>query len=156
MLVVLAMMGIFLGLVSATIRPTARDQLRVEAERLAQLLDLAAQESRITGRSIAWTSDESAYRFWRQSADNEWALVRDSDEFRPRTLPQGMRILSLRSEAAGAREPNRLEFSPGGQFFAYTLGLVLENESYSLESSPVGELRLKPGEGSLHGVGVPH
>ena len=48
-LVVLLIMGLFVGMVSAIVRPDDSALLRVEAERLAQLLDLAAAESRLTG-----------------------------------------------------------------------------------------------------------
>ncbi|MGH8694384.1 MAG: prepilin-type N-terminal cleavage/methylation domain-containing protein, partial [Burkholderiales bacterium] len=46
LLVVLLIMGLFAGLVSTLTRPDDRALLRVEAERLAQLLDLAAMQSR--------------------------------------------------------------------------------------------------------------
>ena len=46
LLVVLMIMGLIVGLVSAIVRPDDRGQLRVEAERLAQLLDLAAATTR--------------------------------------------------------------------------------------------------------------
>ncbi len=147
MLVVLAIMGILLGLVSTSVRPGARDVLRLEAERLAQLLDLAADESRITGKQLAWTSDGSAYRFWRLGPDDEWSPVRDSDELRARSLPQGMLIRALRTEAAGAQAQRRLEFSPGGQFLAYTIDVSYSGEGYTLSASPVGELQVAPSRG---------
>ena len=49
LLVVLLIMGIFVGLVSTITQPDDRALVRVEAERLAQLLDLAATKSRLTG-----------------------------------------------------------------------------------------------------------
>ncbi len=147
MLVVLAMMGIFLGLVSTAVRPGAQDQLRLEAERLAQLLDLAAEESRITGKSLAWTSDGPGYRFWRLGTDDEWSPLRDSDELRARILPEGMLVGALRTEAAGAPAQRRLEFSPGGQFLAYSIALSYAAGNYTISSSPVGELRVASGLG---------
>src|SRR3546814_17755064 len=52
MLVVMLIMGILAGTVGANLLPGNRDLLRVEAERLAQLLDLAAQESRLDRKSV--------------------------------------------------------------------------------------------------------
>src|SRR5512134_2732761 len=49
LLVVLLIMGIMAGMIGAIVRPDDRALLRVEAERLAQLLELAATESRLTG-----------------------------------------------------------------------------------------------------------
>ena len=57
LLVVLLIMGLFAGLVGALAQPDERALLRFEADRLAQLLDLAAEESRLTGKPIAWTAD---------------------------------------------------------------------------------------------------
>src|SRR4051812_43869935 len=79
MLVVLLIMGIFVGLVSTIAQPDDRALLRVEAERLAQLLDLAATKSRLTGRPIAWTVDGPGYRFWQFNEDTYWTEVRDDD-----------------------------------------------------------------------------
>jgi type II secretion system protein H len=61
-LVVLMIIGLFVGLVSAITRPDDRAVLRLEAERLSQLLDFAAAEAQLTGKSIAWTADESGAR----------------------------------------------------------------------------------------------
>ena len=55
-LVVLMTMGILLGLISVNLGPGERDLLRLEAERLAQVLDLAADEARISGNSLARTA----------------------------------------------------------------------------------------------------
>ena len=57
MLVVLMIMGLFIGLVSTITRPDDRAVLQLEAERLSQLLDFAASEAQLSGKSIAWTAD---------------------------------------------------------------------------------------------------
>src|SRR5205814_8522317 len=107
-------MGLFVGLVSAIVRPDGRALLRVEAERLAQLLDLAAAESRLTGQSIAWTADGPGYRFWRMTGDAEWSEVRDSGLLRARALPQGSTISDLRIEGMRSPQHIRLVFNPYG------------------------------------------
>ena len=56
LLVVLLIMGLLAGMVSAIVRPDDRGLVRLEAERLALLLDLAATQSRLTAlpnRSLA-------------------------------------------------------------------------------------------------------
>jgi len=89
LLVVLLIMGLFAGLVAAISHPDERALLRVEAERLAQLLDLAAAESQLTGRPTAWTADGAQYRFWRWRDDTGWTEARE-DALRARSLPPGM------------------------------------------------------------------
>ena len=150
-LVVLLIMGLCVGLASAIVRPDDRGLLRVEAERLAQLLDLAAVESRLTGNAIAWTADGDGYRFWRMTGDAGWSEVRDSDLLRARVLPQGMRISGLRIENMAARGLMRLEFAPHGATESYSIDLSLGAARYAVAASPIGEVQVVPGEGEASG-----
>ncbi|MBK5103911.1 MAG: GspH/FimT family pseudopilin [Burkholderiales bacterium] len=147
MLVVLMIMGLFIGLVSTITRPDDRAVLRLEAERLSQLLDFAATEARLTGKSIAWTADESGYRFWRYGDDATWLEIRDSDLLRARTLPQGVAVSGFRVENMRPQGPMRLEFSPQGSSLAFTIGISIGTERYTVTGSPVGDVRVMPGDG---------
>jgi len=150
-LVVLLIMGLCVGLVSAIVHPDDRGLLRLEAERLAQLLDLAATESRLTGKSVAWAADGSSYGFWRMTGDADWSEVRDDDQLRARTLPQGMAISSLQIENRPAPGAMRLEFGPYGTMPSFTIGMSLGSARYAVAASPVGEVRVVPGEGKSSG-----
>jgi general secretion pathway protein H len=145
-LVVLLIMGLFVGLVSAIVRPDARALLRVEAERLAQLLDLAAAESRLTGKSIAWTADGPGYRFWRMTGA-EWSEVRDSDLLRARALPQGMTISGLQVESMRSPEHMRLEFNPYGATLSFSVEMSLGAAHDTVLGSPIGDVRVSPEQG---------
>ena len=151
----LMIMGLFVGLVSAIVRPDDRGLLRVEAERLAQLLDLAAAESRLAGKAIAWTADGPGYRFWRMTGDAEasadWSEIRDTDLLRARTLPQGMMISGLQVENRPAHDAMRVEFNPYGPTLAFTIEMSLGAARYAVAASPIGELRVVPGEGEPSG-----
>ena len=152
LLVVMMIMGLIVGLAAAIVRPDDRGLLRVEAERLAQLLDLAATESRLTGTPIAWTADGPGYVFWRTTAEGDWVEVRDSDLLRARALPQGMVISGLLVENAPARGPMRLQFAPYyGAALSFTIALSLGDARYAVAASPIGELRVVPGEGDASG-----
>jgi general secretion pathway protein H len=151
MLVVLMIMGLFVGLVSAITRPDDRAILRLEAERLSQLLDYAAMEARLTGMSIAWTADESGYRFWRSADGATWSEIRDSDVLRARTLPQGVTVSAFRVENMRPQSPIRLEFTPQGSSLAFTVGISIGAERYTITGSPVGEVRIAPGDGISNG-----
>ena len=144
LLVVLVIMGLFVGLVSAITRPDDRALLRLETDRLAQLLELAATESHLTGKSIAWTADDSGYRFWRFSQDTDWSEIRDDDSLRARTLPHGMRITSLRVETTLALDKKRLEFNPYGTTLAFSIETSLGDAYGTVEGSPIGEMRVLP------------
>ena len=97
LLVVLLVMGLAAGLIGTLVHPDERALLRLEAERLAQLLDLAATESRLTGKPVAFTAEVSTYSFWRWRDDAGWFQARE-DSLRPRSLPPGMAISGARIE----------------------------------------------------------
>ena len=151
MLVVLMIMGLFIGLVSTITRPDDRAVLQLEAERLSQLLDFAAMEARLTGKSIAWTADESGYRFWRAGDDANWSEIRDSELLRARTLPQGMVVSRFRVENMRPRGAMRLEFTSQGASLAFAIGMSLGAAHYAVTGSPVGEVRVLLGEGIANG-----
>ena len=151
MLVVLMIMGLFVGLVSTITQPDDRAVVQLEAERLSQLLDFASTEARLTGKSIAWTADESSYRFWRGGDDASWTEIRDSELLRGRTLPQGVVISSLRVENARPQGTMRLEFVPQGSSLAFAISMALGAARFAVTGSPVGEVRVALGEGFANG-----
>jgi len=151
MMVVLLIMGLFVGLVATTARPDDRSRLRLEAERLAQLLDLAATKARLTGRSIAWTADGPGYLFWQFGEDAYWAEIRDDDSLRARTLPQGMKLSGLRIENRRAPERMRLEFTPYSSTLSFSIDMELGGERCTVTGSPVGEVRVLPEQGRNNG-----
>ncbi len=150
LLVVLMIIGLFLGLVSTIAQPDERAVLRVEAERLAQLLDLAAEESRLTGKSIGWTGEGPGYRFWRIGDDGDWTEVSDSDLLRARTLPQGMTISGLSIENLQPQAGMRLQFSPYGPAPAFRVEIAIGTQAYAVSGSPTGDVRVVPVEGATH------
>jgi general secretion pathway protein H len=96
LLIVLLVMGLAAGLIGALVHPDERALLRVESERLDQLLELAAAESSLTGKPIAFTAEISKYAFWRWRDGAGWTEARE--ELRARNLPAGMTISGARIE----------------------------------------------------------
>lgn len=144
MLVVLLIMGIFVGLVSTVAQPDDRARLRMEAERLAQLLDLAATKSRLTGRPIAWTVDAGGYQFWQYSEETYWTQITDDDTLRARSLPPGMAITSLQIENMQAANAMRLEFTPYSQMIAFNIEMSFGSAHNTVAGSPIGEVYVLP------------
>ena len=140
LLVVLLVMGLCAGLVGALAQPDERTRLGVEAGRLAQLLELAALEARLTGTPLAWTAEASGYRFWRWSDAEGWSEEL-ADTLRARSLPAGMAISALRVEALRAPAGMRLEFSPHGAR-AYDFEMSLGAARFAVAASPLGEVRI--------------
>ena len=139
MLVVLMIMGLLIGTISAIARPSSKDTLQLEAQRLAQLLNLAAAESRASGKSVRWTSEGPGYRFLRWQNDKGWSEIGDNDLLRPRVLPSGMTINSLRVENVRRQGLMQIEFTPHGLPLAYTIELASGDKRHAVFASPVGE-----------------
>lgn len=152
MIVALLIMGLAVGLVSAIVRPDDRERLRVEANRLAQLLRLAATQARTTGQTLGWTSNGGGYRFWRVGDDGAWSEVRDEDLLRPRALPRGMSIAALRVEGGQPERGMRLEFPPYETMPAFQVELLLGRQHMSVTGSPVGDVRVRADTGDVYGA----
>lgn len=148
MLVVLLIMGLFVGLVSSIAQPDDRALLRVEADRLARLLDLASMQSTLTGRPVAWSADGPAYRFWRFSEETGWSEILDEDALRARILPQGMAITSLRVENMRPSARMRLEFDPSGAASSFVIEMDLGAAHVTVAGSPIGDIRVMPEHGN--------
>ncbi len=152
MLMVILIMGLCLGLISAVVKPDARAMLGVEADRLAHLLNLAADESRLTGKPVRWTAENSGYRFWRAHEEGGWLEIDDSgDLLRPRAMPDGMVIADFRVEAQQRLNAMRLDFRPDGLPLAYTIAMTLGDERISVAASPFGDAQPWSGPKSANG-----
>lgn len=150
MLVVLLIMGLLVGLASAIVNPDDRGLLRLEAERLARLMDLALSESRYTGTAIAWTADDTGYRFWRRDKAGRWSPVRDNASLRERSLPPGLQLSALRIEDHPVTGPMRLEFTPYGRTYSFDLSLSLGDARFTVAAPPIGETRVTEWTGETH------
>jgi general secretion pathway protein H len=150
MLVVLMIIGLFIGLVSAVTRPDDRAVLEVEAQRLATLLDFAATKSRLTGKSIAWTAQTGDYRFWQYQEDSGWSEIRDNDLLRARTLPDGMAFSDLSIESMRPPGAMRLEFSPYGPELVFSIEISLGAEHYFVSATPTGDMQVSPRPGATN------
>jgi general secretion pathway protein H len=49
------------------------------------------------------------------------------------------------------QSPMRLEFTPQGSSLAFTVGISIGAERYTITGSPVGEVRIAPGDGIGNG-----
>lgn len=152
MLVVMLIMGMLLGLVSAVARPDQRTLLNIEADRLAQLLNLAATEARLTGKPIRWTADGLGYRFSRLHEGTGWSEVNgNSDLLRPRTMPDGISIADFRIEALQRQNAMRLDFMPHGLPLAYTIEMSVGSERIVVAALPFGDAQARTGSEDTHG-----
>lgn len=144
MLVVLMIMGVLIGLVSAATQPDDKALLRIEVERLVQLMNIAGTESRLTGRPIAWTASRTGYRFWQYGEDSAWSEIVNDDLLRARTLPTGMTISNMRVENMRSPENMRVEFNSFGSVLAFSVEMSFGDEHSTVANSPVGDVLVLP------------
>lgn len=140
LLVALLIMGLMLGLAAPVLRPDARSQLRDEAERLAQLFELAGDETRFGGHRLVWTSDGQSYRFWRADTASRGKVIGDDAIWQQHRLPAGMRLSGLSIESLPVAGAMRLHFDSEGATTAFSLQLSQGDAHVGVTASPLGEI----------------
>lgn len=141
---VIVIIGLSALLLSMVTRSDPRGKLQLEAQTLARMLALAAAEARYTGKALAWTADDSGYRFWQLNPNNGWSELEGNGVLRARTLPEGMFIYRLKYQNFEEGEPRRVEFAAWGEIPDFAVGLTLDAASYQITASTLGEFRAAP------------
>lgn len=110
LMVVIVLAGILISLVSINITPDPRQQLQREAQRVGQLLALAADESRIRQQPIVWEADLHGYRFVTE-AGGERRLLTGDDMLRERAWETPLTRLAVLDN--GGPQPAQVLLGPG-------------------------------------------
>jgi general secretion pathway protein H len=97
LLVVVVVIGIALATVSVTGLPGAREGLRFEAARLAQLLYLAREEAQVRGMAIRLQADATRFQFF-MLAGNQWQPILDDADLRERAWEEATVVQVLRPD----------------------------------------------------------
>ncbi len=91
LIVVTLIIGLIIGVVNLSSGLSRQHDVQEEIERLAALIDLAAQESIFKSTEIALEFEESSYRFL-TLIENEWQPIEADRILRQRQLPTGLEI----------------------------------------------------------------
>ena len=140
LLVAMAIVGIVVALVAVSARPGERAVLELEANRLAASLALAAGEARLTGDTIQWRGNGSAYAFARY-ADDARAPARTND-LKPRTLPSGVVISGLTVGGVMQRSELRLDFAAFAPIDLFSVELRAGDARYAVASTAMGDVKV--------------
>ena len=124
LMVVLAIIGIALGMVSFNAIPDAAQNLQAEARRIALLLQLARDEAIVRNRLVAFEADSDNYRFLVRN-ETRWDPVTTDDLLRERPFKGGPVKLSIDPPSAGAGNPMRITFGrePVDKPFVLTMSI---------------------------------
>ncbi len=91
LLLVILIIGIILSFAALSIGRGNERAIEDEMKRLAGLIALAAQEATLESHELAVQFNGNKYEFL-AFEDNKWARITGDDTFRPRTLPDEMRL----------------------------------------------------------------
>ena len=143
LLVVMVVIGITLGLVMVQLLPDKRAILRGEAQRLALLLENAGLEARSSGRPLAWSSENNAYRFWKKNDYGDWVRLEDDAMFRARALPDGMQIGAVSVEQHPLLAGEQMALSASSFALPFQIRLNSGAASASVTGSSTGTVSAK-------------
>lgn len=143
LLVALVVMGIALGVAVVQLMPDDRTALREEAQRLALLLENAAMEARASGSPLAWSSENSGYRFWKKNDYGEWVRLEDDAIFRQHALPDGLHIAEVSVEGQSLKPGELMSLHAFSFTLPFRISLTGEHARASVTGSSTGAVSAK-------------
>lgn len=91
--IVMVIIAILFALVTVSIGHRAADEkLQMEAQRLQQLIGLAAEQAQLRSQQIGLEFGSDGYRFLLLGKDRKWSIYTSHGSLRPRKLPLGFQI----------------------------------------------------------------
>lgn len=111
LLVVMVLFGLLVSLVSVNVAPDPRQDLNREAQRIGQLMAIAADESRIRQQPIVWEADLRGYRFVLLSGEEREIIAKD-DLLRERKWSRPLTRIAV-FDPGVLTEPSQILLSSG-------------------------------------------
>ena len=143
-LVVVLIITIMIGIAGVNLVRGPEDLAREESERIAMLLNAAKEEAILQGRVFAFDAEADRYRFLRLDKDGRLKPLAD-EILRPRTLPPGIAIETMRIDGASEGNHNGLVFLPSGEVPAFRVVIVGGKARWSVVGEPDGTIHAKAG-----------
>jgi general secretion pathway protein H len=137
LLVVMAIIGMTLGLVSFNAMPNARQALQAEASRIALLLQLARDEAIVRNRLVAFEADSAQYRFLVRN-ETRWDPLSDDEMLRERDFKNAPVQLILDPAGSGAGDNLRITFGREPVDRPFVLTLASGDDTVKIHADGVG------------------
>lgn len=135
---VLVLIGILAGVVTLSGAPSARGGLMHEADRLAQLLGLAREESQVRGAPIRFEPLEEGYRFM-LFRDREWRAMQDDTDLKVRLWSQPTQVRIERPDGA-----QTIEFGRDAVDAPFVIHLRRDQVEVTVQANGLGAFRVLP------------
>ena len=137
LLLLIAVMGISLSVVSANLGQNNRDILNDEVLRLVSLLNYASDESISTGRPLLWEQTENGYRFLQRDENLDiWKPALEAYVLRARQLPEKIYIESAQNQYGKTRV---VFFSASGVSSPYTIKMSNGEQRQIISGNLIGQ-----------------
>ena len=141
LMVVLVVVGISVGLVSAHFMKNDDDTLQEESMRLVALMEYAADSASSGGHWLAWSPSSSGYRFLQRYEDkNIWQPITNDDVLRERQLPEGVRMVSANSQQTAGASPVMIMLSPSGIHAPFQIELTIGKAKRVVTGNLLGQV----------------
>ena len=141
-MVVLAIIGIVLGMVSLNAIPNPRQNLVNEAQRLALLLQLARDEAIVRNRLVAFEADTERYRFLVRN-ESVWEAVTRDDLLRERPFKSAPVQLLLDPPGSGSGNPLRITFGREPVDKPFVLTMASGESSAAIRADGIGHFTVE-------------
>lgn len=142
LLVVLVIVGVMLGSIALNATPGPRQALQSEAQRVAQLMQVARDEAIVRNKEIAFESDDRHYRFLIRDVEG-WRVLADDELLRERSY----RISPLRLRVDPSTPSNqgvlRIVFGREPVDEAFTLTFSTQNVWSTVRADGVGHFQVE-------------
>jgi general secretion pathway protein H len=136
LLIALVIAGVLVGVATLSIGGFDRS-LRFEAERLAQLLLLAREESLVRGAPIRLEADDERYRF-AILRDRRWQPILDDRDLRERTWQRPTRLTLVRPDGRTGIEFGRDQIDA-----PFELHVQRDGEQATIYSNGLGTFEMR-------------
>lgn len=148
LLTVVILIGVILTFASLSVGQHGDQTVKLEAQRLQHLLNLASEEAVIQARSMAVVFSRHGYQFAKIDGDKVLPIEEDSI-FRKRELPEEIELeLEYQGEPATFEDkdnPPRVYIFSSGEMTQFTLKFkMLDADPYTIEANFLGQVDLLP------------
>lgn len=142
LLVVMAIIGITLGMAALNAMPSPRQDLEQEARRLSLLLQLARDEAIVRNRLVAFEANGERYRFMVRN-DTGWEPVTRDDLLRERSFKHPPLRLVLEPSGTGGPELLRITFGREPVDRPFVLTLASGEDAVAIRADGVGHFTVE-------------
>lgn len=156
-LVVLVILAVVAGMVIINVLPNDDTRLEDEAERLVQVLSIAGDYSRLSGKKLKWETDGKQYSFLAEEivdgTKTDWRAVISkrfsADTFKTHIFPTTLIINSLAVNEVisrpGEDKSDKIYFYPSGVNVPFSITLSSKNNINKFKIiavNPIGRVRI--------------